>query len=213
MIIPVGADELQSVEETSTLHIEGLDVEKAIGLLGSEALLLQVMREYYHSLDKRIRELTEMLFKGDYTNYTINVHSLKSTSRQIGADELGELAFKLEMAGKQDNSDFICEHHAELIKMCAKVRDILKGVFPDDVPDNTQKKSADDDSTRNLLDKFAAAMEEFDTLAMDEVVEEMSKYSYDEYAAAVFIELETAAKNCDMDACTQMIEEWRSLLK
>ena len=213
-IVPVGIDEAVP-EKKEALHIDGLNVENAVKLLGNETLLMQVMREYYRSLDKRINELTGMLEKNDFVNYTINVHSLKSTSRQIGADELGELAYRLEMAGKEGSEDFIRSHHGELVELCNKVREILRGVFPDEVIEAQQSQkalSADAETVRGLLDELAAAVGEFDTLAIDEAVEKMSEYTYEGDAKALFESLKTAAAECDTDICTQVIEEWRSLL-
>ena len=65
---------------------------------------------------------------GDWKNYTIYVHALKSTSLQIGGEKLSAAAKNLEMNGKiitSTNSEFekqqaieyIKIHHAEVMKM------------------------------------------------------------------------------------------------
>ncbi|MGN0679226.1 MAG: PocR ligand-binding domain-containing protein [Oscillospiraceae bacterium] len=211
-IIPVGVDEIQPEEKQETIQIEGLNIENAIRLLGNEKLLMQVMREYYRSLDGRINGLSEMLENNDISNYTINVHSLKSTSRQIGADELGELAFQLEMAGKEGNTAFIREHHGELVEKVAEVKAILDGVFPDEVMEQKQSKPADSEAVASLLEEMSVALEEFDTLAIDEVVEKMSQYEYEGDVAELFSKLKSASEECDLDSCAAIIEQWKALL-
>ena len=45
---------------------------------------------------------------------------MKSTGRMIGAKELSEMALKLEMAGKEENVEYIDEHVNELFEKYAK---------------------------------------------------------------------------------------------
>ncbi len=211
-IVPVDASEVQPKEEREAIHIEGLNTKKAIELLGSEKLFMQVAKEYYLSLTSRIDGLSDMLEKGDITNYTINVHSLKSTSRQIGAEELGELAFQLEMAGKEGKADFIREHHGELVEKVAEVKAILDGVFPDAAAEQTTVKPADPETVTALLDSLSTALEEFDTLAIDDAVGELSQYEFEGEAAELFSKLRSAAQECDLDTCAVVIDSWKGIL-
>ena len=49
--------------------------------------------------------------KGDFDNYRINMHSLKSTSLTIGAAALSETAKAIEGACKEGNLDFVRSQH------------------------------------------------------------------------------------------------------
>ncbi len=211
-IVPVDASTIQPKEEREPIRIEGLDTEKAIELLGSESLYMQVAKEYYLSLNDRIDGLSEMLEKDDIANYTINVHSLKSTSRQIGAEELGELAFQLEMAGKEGNADFIREHHRELVERVAEVKAILDGVFPDEAAEKKTAETADTETMNMMLDALSTALEEFDTLAIDDAVEMLSQYEFEGEAEELFSKLRAAAGECDLDTCAAVIEQWKGIL-
>lgn len=212
-IIPVCVQQSAAAEKPKeTLKIEGLNTESAIKLLGNEQLYMTVMKEYYLAIDSRAETLTRMLNENDISGYTIDVHSLKSTSRQIGAEELGELAFSLEKAGKEGDVSFIAAHHDELIEMCAKVRDILKGVFPDVAVEEKNAKTADNDTTLELLDELNEALEGFDTLAIDEIIEKMSGYAFDDGANELFEQLKASAEECDIDACVQIVADWKGRL-
>ena len=61
-------------------------------------------------------KLQETFSAKDWAAYRIHVHSLKSTSRTVGAADLGEKAFALEMAAKEGDEVFITEHHSEMMK-------------------------------------------------------------------------------------------------
>ena len=57
-----------------------------------------------YGIEKNADELEKLLQEGDYENYTIKVHALKSSARLIGAEELSETARKLEAYGNFINS-------------------------------------------------------------------------------------------------------------
>ena len=57
----------------------------------------------------------------DIKNYEILVHSLKSTSKMIGCAELSEQARALEFAAKEDRTDYIREHHSEVMTAYARL--------------------------------------------------------------------------------------------
>ena len=60
---------------------------------------------------------------GDWKNYQILVHALKSTSLSIGATALSEQAKTLELAAKDGDTDLITTNHADLMTAYQKVRE------------------------------------------------------------------------------------------
>ena len=63
----------------------------------------------------------------DISNTTVKVHALKSTSRAIGAEELGSLAEKLELAGKSGEEALL---DAELAGLLARYRALGAALSP-----------------------------------------------------------------------------------
>ncbi|MCR4787005.1 MAG: response regulator [Lachnospiraceae bacterium] len=53
----------------------------------------------------------------DWKNYSIVVHSLKSSSKALGAETLSELAKKLEMASKDNDTIGVLSSHGKLMQM------------------------------------------------------------------------------------------------
>ena len=66
-----------------------------------------------HGNDRRMK-LKNLFEQKDYHTYTIHVHALKSTAYNIGAMELGDEAKAQEIAGKNQNYQYI-EEHFELL--------------------------------------------------------------------------------------------------
>ncbi len=78
-----------------------------------EDFYTQILTTYVNE-DKR-PALNESLSKEDWPNYQILAHSLKGTSMTIGAPELSAKAKALEFAVKENNIDYIKEHHYEVM--------------------------------------------------------------------------------------------------
>lgn len=67
---------------------------------------------------KSKRDKMEALIKaGDYENYTIEVHALKSSMANIGNKELAEIALEHENAGKRKDYLYINSCYEELLEM------------------------------------------------------------------------------------------------
>ena len=95
----------------------GLNVDAGLGYAGGEEdFYMELLTDYANSADERCESLETFLADNDLNNYEILIHSLKSTSRMVGADDLSEQAKDLQdAAGKQD-MDFVKEHHTAFVK-------------------------------------------------------------------------------------------------
>ncbi len=95
-----------------------LDIRKGIEHCGGDrndyCSILQFILE---NSNERIQRLHTFLEKEDFTNYTIAVHSMKSTLANIGAIELSEYAKRLEYAGKEGRFEDIRAGHEGFIEL------------------------------------------------------------------------------------------------
>ena len=80
-------------------------------------------------MPERTDKLEKSLADSDWKNYAVYIHSLKSTSKMIGAAELSSKAARLEEAANGEDADFIKENHAEAADaykdLALKMADIL----------------------------------------------------------------------------------------
>ena len=61
-------------------------------------------------------EIVSLYEAGNWADYAIKVHALKSTALTIGAEALSAQAKELELAGKRGDVEFIRANHAALLE-------------------------------------------------------------------------------------------------
>lgn len=89
---------------------EILDTATGLGYcMNDKGFYHEMLAEYVKN--DRSADLESSFAKGDFDNYRINMHSLKSTSLTIGAVALSETAKTIEMACKEGNVDFVRSQH------------------------------------------------------------------------------------------------------
>ena len=79
----------------------------------------EMLEMYCDEYEERAAKLTEALKAEDWEIYTVTVHALKSTSLNIGGEQISKAAKELEAAGKalraseqmDESRTFIMEHH------------------------------------------------------------------------------------------------------
>ncbi len=144
--------------------IKGIDPEAAITNSGSEDALMTVLKLFYESIDSKASELEGFFDAEDWQDYTIKVHALKSSARLVGATELGEDAFGLEMAGKEDRIDYIREHHAATMDKLRGYRSSLAPLFED-------TKEPEPEAVAGQADADPSVGEDFDRFLLESVYE------------------------------------------
>ncbi len=99
-----------------TLTIADLDLKAAKTLLGSDKLYWSVLKEYHRTIEAKASAIEESFNASDWPAYTIEVHALKSSSRQIGANTLSDIAAAMEKAGNARNIEAITKATADMLK-------------------------------------------------------------------------------------------------
>ncbi|MCR5251062.1 MAG: EAL domain-containing protein [Lachnospiraceae bacterium] len=119
------------------------DIDTSIGLknCGSVEGYRNVLKIYYDGLQAKANEIESYYDAGDWDNYTIQVHALKSSSRVIGASELSSMAAELEKAGNEGNLDRIREDTGALLAKYRSYGNILAALF--EVTEEEAKKADD----------------------------------------------------------------------
>ncbi len=197
--------------ESLPKRIEGLNTAKALKLLGSEKLFRNVLKEYLCSIDQKSDMIWQHLVNEELHDFTIEVHALKSSSKQIGADKVSLLAAELEKAGNECNLAFIEEKTPHLLEEYRKFKDILTPLFPE-LNVTGGKTEINNDETLSLLDELMDALDNFDTLQIDEVIEKMSAFDYPDDQNKLLNELKSAAESTDIDRCGEIGKSWREVL-
>ena len=195
-------------EEKASIKIQGLDTEAALKLLGSEKLFWDVLREYYRVIEKKSSLIAEYEREGQWKEYTIEVHALKSASRQIGAQGLAALAERLEAAGNARETQFIHRYTPVLLEKYRAYERIFAPYFKDERENIAGAEQITADILKQQFCAMRAAMEELDFDKMEEVIREMEKYSYEGAQKQLFEDLKNAVEDIDTEKCDRILAEW-----
>jgi len=99
----VKAEALQALEK-----VEGLNANKGIFLCsGTVEYYYEILATFCDDWHERENEIKKCLDSGNLPLYTTTIHALKGAAANIGADNLSEAAYALEMAGQRGDMAFI----------------------------------------------------------------------------------------------------------
>ncbi len=104
----------------------GVNIEKSLELLGDMDTYNDILKEFFLSFPEKKKEIKESIESKKIENYTILVHSLKSDAGYLGFEKLRELAYQQEMAGRENNTDYIENHFDELMNESDHILEVIK---------------------------------------------------------------------------------------
>ncbi len=116
--------------DTEALRRIGIDPEEGMAYCADDPEFYEEMlREYLAESEIKAAELREFYEERSWQRYGICAHSVKSTSRMIGAKALSERAHELELAGREENEGAILAGHERFLKAYTALTDELRTVL------------------------------------------------------------------------------------
>ena len=155
------ADE-ESAELPAWLYEIGeLDAETGLSHCGTEETYLDTLRIYAKSAAACADEISAYWRAGDVENTTVKVHGLKSTSRAVGASALGDLAEKLELAGKAGDTQTLAGGLDELTARCRALGERLSPLL---APEGMEKalSTLSEEKLNGIYDSIRALLADFE---------------------------------------------------
>jgi len=107
-------------------------VNVAAGLVNckdNEDLYLDILHILHEDADMQLENLQTLLDKKDYSNFIIQIHSMKTQLMNIGYVLLAEDARMLEIAGKENRFGYIEEHLGVFVNSYNDFKNQLETVF------------------------------------------------------------------------------------
>ena len=127
-----------STSTTVLEHIDFLNTELGLSYHGNDAAFyLEILQMMLHT--NHYSELQECYKNHDWKHYQLLVHSLKGSTKSIGAEQLSYQALVLENAAKTGDYDYIHAHHNSFMQDYHTLLDQLKNVSFDSSNPDTSK--------------------------------------------------------------------------
>ena len=130
------------------LKDNGVDVNVGISFTGDdENMYISLLAAYAAEEGEKAANIKECYRTRDWKNYGVYVHSLKSTSKMIGASALAEIAAESEAASNTEDTLVIDNNHDKMMEMYAS----LAAVIREHIGSDTVSVSKNDDEILEFM--------------------------------------------------------------
>ena len=207
------ADKNQAVDENEEnllnmlRQIENVDYDKAMTLCGkSEDILLSVIEVYVKSYSQIKERIDSTYAKEDLKNYAIEVHGVKSSSRSIGNDVLGEMAYRLEIEAKDGNIAYVKENHSEFVMKYEQFVGELKEIVDKlKTEEKIEKVKFSKEEMLSMINECISLYDEFETTKAEEVLKKLQCAECDENIMNLINDAIDSAELFDFDEVTKIL--------
>ncbi|MBO4496235.1 MAG: response regulator [Clostridiales bacterium] len=130
-------------------YLKGYDIDTKIGMkycMDDFQFYKDLLIQFALEADEKSPLITRYYESGDWHNYEILVHALKSTAKMIGAEKLSEDAKALEMAAKENREEYIAENHYSAMSEYATVVKGISEFLEEDIKKAKEEKGVGDTS-------------------------------------------------------------------
>ena len=207
------ADKNQAVDENEEnlrnmlRQVENIDYDKAMTLCGkSEDILLSVIEVYVKSYSQIKERIDSTYAKEDLKNYAIEVHGVKSSSRSIGNDVLGEMAYRLEIEAKDGNIAYVKENHSEFVmkyeQFVGKLKEIVDKLKTEE---KIEKVKFSKEEMLSMINECISLYDEFETTKAEEVLKKLQCAECDENIMNLINDAIDSAELFDFDEVTKIL--------
>ncbi len=125
------------MKDISVLTSNGVDIKKSLELFGDMNTYDTMLEDFLKEVDGKLSNAKRYKEANDMANYAIIVHSLKSDCRYFGMEELANMFYDHEMAGKRNDTFFVAENFDDLMSEAVRMVNVIKkymGVLVEETP-------------------------------------------------------------------------------
>ena len=109
-------------DDLAALHDAGIATSTGLSFCqNDESFYRSILSEFAKGKEEKAARLQKNLDDENWHDYAIDVHSLKSTARTIGAESLAERAARIEAAANSGDADTIFEEHYVMMDEYEKI--------------------------------------------------------------------------------------------
>ena len=190
-------------------QVENLDIEEALDRCGNDVSILhEVIKIYVSSSKDTLERIKSAYAEQRYRDYATEVHGIKSSSKSIGANILSEAAYKLEVAAKDENGQFVEENHETFMSDYQKLLQALRDTLQQFEPPKKQitKQPIEDGVLQEKLSGIRAAIGEWEAKDAETILEELKGYELGEELETVLSEVAEHLEMFDFDLALEKLD-------
>lgn len=194
---------MRGIDETVGLQYAGED----------EELYREILTDYADGIEEQAQAVERALAAEDIETFTIEVHSLKSTSRTIGAQELSDQAKELEEYGKRCDWEQIRIKTPGLLTAYRELYPVIRSYCAKEEQEaGKEKRSFDREAVEEHIIRLVSSLEAYDSVRAEEIVAKITEYESDEFDS-YREELVSALSKFDYEGCKAIAIRWRETIK
>ena len=154
----------------------GLDIKTGMDFTGGEDKYLSAIRRFYSNYEKNKEKVSEFINAGDYENYMITVHALKSNAKMIGALSLSSAFESLELAARNKDTATINDQNDRTMSSYSDLINALKPI--EQFGDVRAADEISGDVARATADELLNALDDFDDDLSKQLVNKLMGYPF-----------------------------------
>jgi len=177
------SDTAQSVDTepkriATPILIPGIDTEKGLALYdGDTELYLKVLCSFAANTPPALANLRNVATKETLHDYAVNIHGLKGSCSNIGAEDARAKALHLEQAAKSDDISEVLAKNESMVKDAESLVDAINTWFGNHSAQTLKTRISVPD--HDLLKRLQLCCDHFDMSGVDAIMEQLEKFSYD----------------------------------
>ena len=175
-----GSDAEADADEASLIpdivkNIDEINPETGLKNCGSREAYLETLTILAGTVEKQADETEQFWKNGDIKNATIRIHAMKSSSRIIGATDLGELAQELENAGNEGDTEKLGAYIGELLERYRRIGKALAPLVAKDEPDESSLEPISEEELKELYTAIGEFLSVSDYDTVVDMIEGLKK--------------------------------------
>ena len=191
----------------------GIDVAMGISNCGGKFEdYLKILKITYDYGEKQLNELKEAFETKDYETYIIKIHSIKSTSLNIGATGISAMARSQEEEGRAGNYAYIDKHMQEFQDdyrtLLQTIKSLLiehKIIASETDAEAEDMQELDEAMLLRLYKNIERCIDQFDFAKVFEILEEIKKYKVPDKHKEILTKLDTLMEDLEVDAIKELL--------
>ena len=194
-------------EYAPAFEIPGIDVRAGVQMTGgNERNYLRALSAFYKDGLEKLAQLSESFERGDAKTYAAAAHAVKGAGASVGAVKLSSFAKTLELAAKNENSDYIRNNHEAFTD---EFKTLLSNIRYVAAPENKPANAAaapDMEFIKKHLAELRDALVEFDIEAADNALSLLLGEQLDAATGELLERVSNKILICEYDQALVIVE-------